>query len=144
MSTALPIALEVEDGWPPVAVEHLPVSREGEYYRVLSPPLWVKNVSVGDLIAVSEWWEQIAHGWSVVERSRRSTLWLHRCSTPNQIDEVLKRARALGCNTVSSTELGRHSIDVPQETDLESVEAFLHSLPEEEVALAYPSLRHPS
>lgn len=47
----LGFALEIDDGWPPVAVESLPLRVTREGHVVEAPPLFVKDLSVGDVIA---------------------------------------------------------------------------------------------
>ena len=50
-TTQLTFTLEIDDDWPPVAVECLPFERVANGYRALSVPLFVKDLSVGDVIA---------------------------------------------------------------------------------------------
>lgn len=48
----LKFPLDVEDDWPPVAVEGLPFDVALGGYVATVPPLFVKDLSVGDVIAV--------------------------------------------------------------------------------------------
>jgi hypothetical protein len=51
----LVFALAPEEGWPPVATECLPCMRSGDGFRILVAPLFVKGVSVGDVIVPIGW-----------------------------------------------------------------------------------------
>ena len=51
---SLSFPLDVEDDWPPVAIESLPFEAEDRGLRLLAPPLFVNGLSVGDVITVRE------------------------------------------------------------------------------------------
>jgi hypothetical protein len=50
---SLMFELEVDDGWPPVAVESLPFKIKENGFLLLNPPLFIKGLSVGDDISVT-------------------------------------------------------------------------------------------
>lgn len=142
-NTQLTFALDVEDDWPPVAVECLPFERVVNGYRLLSVPLFVKHLSVGDVIAP----EFDDHGevssWLQVLPSEHTTVWLLRLRATRQIGDVLAKLRDLGCNTSSLDSLGCHAIDVPAAVPITTVDQCLDSLDAAQVAVAFPSMRHP-
>lgn len=139
----LSFALEVEDGWPPVAVECLPfrVTREG--HQALVPPLFVKDLSVGDVIdATLDAASTQIVSWCHVARSDHTTIWLLRTGHTETIEPVLAELRQLGCNTVGLEKVGIHSVDVPGSVAIASVDAALEHLDADSVAVAFPSMRH--
>jgi len=143
MSLSLQFPLEVEDDWPPVGSESLPFERKREDYECLASPLFVKDLSAGDVIKIKKDGEGFVSSWEHVERSGRSTIWLLRLANNNQIEPCLQRLRSLGCNTASVDEFGCYSIDVPETLPIAAVDEVLEELDPELVAIAFPSMRHP-
>lgn len=139
---SLSFPLEEEDGWPPVSVECLPFRKVGDHYEVLDAPLFIKDMSVGDVLSVTLE-ADLVRAWRHVKRSDRSTFWLARLQAANQIDIVLGELRELGCNTVGAPALGTYAIDVPEAVEIGLVDNILDKLDREAVAIAYPSMRHP-
>jgi Domain of unknown function (DUF4265) len=142
-TVSLKFPLDIEDGWPPVAVESLPFLASTAGYQALVSPLFVKDLSVGDVIAPKLGDENTVTSWSHVHRSGRTTIWLLQLKRPNGIDAVLEEARALGCNSVGLETAGCYSIDVPEEVSIDRVDRMLATLDSDAVAVAFPSMRHP-
>jgi hypothetical protein len=140
---SLKFGLDVEDGWPPVAVESLPFRVTETGYLALSSPLFVKDLSAEDVISASLSENNDVESWGHIGRSQRSTVWLLRLKTPNNINEVLALARAMTCNTAGVDSLGCYNIDVPAEVPITEIDAILADLDEDAVGVAFPSLRHP-
>lgn len=139
MSLSFP--LSVEDGWPPVGAECLPFRPSPEGYELLVPPLFVKDLSVGDVLDVVLDEGRVLR-WRHVVRSACTTVWLLRMAQDPELEEVLVGLRKLGCNTVGLDDLGVHSIDVPAAVSMTAVDAILARLDPGRVATAFPSLRH--
>jgi hypothetical protein len=139
----LKFPLEVEDGWPPVAVESLPFVASPEGYRALVSPLFVKDLSVGDEISATLGDENTVEAWGHINRSARTTIWLLRLRQPNGIDAALAELRDLGCNSVGLDAAGCYAIDVPETISMEIVDSILAALDGDSVAVAFPSMRHP-
>ena len=141
---SLVFPLDVEDGWPPVAVESLPFRVAPDGYEAVVPPLFVKDLSAGDIIdATIEAGSRRVLSWRHIVRSGRTTVWLLRLRYSGTIKEVLGELRALGCNTVALDEAGAYAIDVPELVPIERVDAALAHLDADSVAVAFPSMRHP-
>jgi hypothetical protein len=140
---SLSFPLDVEEDWPPVAIESLPFDTEEAGFRLLLPPLFVKGLSVGDVITVRERAERVS-SWKHKVRSEHSTIWLLRLKrdATRGIKSVLERAHRLGCTSTGLPKFGAYAIDVPPGTSMKSVDAVLVKLDREKVAIAYPSLRH--
>jgi hypothetical protein len=136
--------LEIEDDWPPVAVECLPCVRVKGGYRVEASPVFVKNLSVGDVISVSRDERGNVSSWAHVRKSGRTTIWLAGLIAhgDDDIADVLPELHARDCNTVEFEQIGRYSIDVPAERSIHEVGACLSKLDQSRVAIAYPSFRH--
>jgi Domain of unknown function (DUF4265) len=140
----LSFPLDVEDGWPPVPVETLPFRPAVEGYIAAVPPLFVKDLSVGDVIdATLEEGSSRVSSWRHRAKSGHSTIWLLRMRQSATIDSVLGELRSLGCHTVRLEEAGAYSIDVPETVAMSPVDAALAELDELAVAVAFPSMRHP-
>lgn len=142
-TVCLVFPLDVEDGWPPVATESLPFHKVVDGYVAMVPPLFVKNLSVDDIIDL-----QVEHGsglvrsWHHVKKSGRTTVWLLRLRRTNTIDTVLAELRRLRCNTSGLDDAGAYAVDVPESVPISSVDAALAHLDSDCVATAFPSMRH--
>ncbi|HRK47243.1 MAG TPA: DUF4265 domain-containing protein [Nocardioides sp.] len=134
--------LDVEEEWPPVGIESVPCELRDGDYRVLVSPLFVKNLSVGDVISAELNADGAVRTWRHVQRSDHTTVWLLRLAANNNLDDVLTRLRGLGCNTVSLPQAGCYSVDVPGSVDIADVDAVLSMLDESAVGVAFPSMRH--
>lgn len=140
---SLSFPLEVEDGWPPVASECLPFTVVAGGLELQAAPLFVKKLSVGDVISVVAREDEV-RSWKHRRRSKHSTIWLLETArgAKRQVAAVGKRLRSLGCVTSSAEQLVVHAVDVPPGTRLAAVDAVLASLDAAKVAVAFPSLRH--
>jgi Domain of unknown function (DUF4265) len=142
MSISLQFPLDVEDDWPPVGSESLPFRKLDEGYECLSVPLFVKDLSVGDIIQFTKDSEGLLSSWSHLRKSGRSTIWLLRLSKNDQIEPCLHKLRSLGCNTSGVVEFGCYAIDVPEVLKIQVVDEVLKDLCSDLVAVAFPAMRH--
>jgi hypothetical protein len=140
---SLSFSLDVEDDWPPVAIESLPFETEDRGFKLLVPPLFVKGLSVGDVITVRERDGRVT-SWKHKLRSQHSTIWLLRLKrdATRDIKSILEHLHKLGCTSTGVAQFGAYAIDVPPGTTITSVDAVLAKLDKERVATAYPSFRH--
>lgn len=135
--------LDVEDDWPPVASESIPFAVCVGGYRALAAPLFVKDLSVGDVITADLAEANLVKSWQHVVRSGRTTVWLLRLrGGNNRIDQTLAELRAMGCDTVDFGEMGCYSVDVPETLKIDQVDEVLALLDESSVGVAFPSMRH--
>jgi len=141
-TVSLAFDLDVEDGWPPVAVECLPfrVAHEGQV--ALVPPFFMKDLSVGDVLEVTLDADRRVQSWLHVARSERTTIWLLRLQPSDTINVVLAQLRALDCNTSALEQAGVYAIDVPESVPIAAVDTVLDRLDSDSVAVAFPSMRH--
>ena len=143
MATAqqLTFALEVDDGWPPVAAECLPASISAEGARLLVPPLFVKGLAVGDLFNVTQTADGQVVAWSLLSESGHSTVWIMSFGGL-EVDGLLAQARELVCSTsVFPTKLVG-AIDLPPAVPATVLDGMLAPYSEDKLAVAYPVWRH--
>ncbi len=135
--------LEIHDGWPPAAVESLPFQKTPAGLQALVAPLFVKDLSVGDVIEADMGPDRQVESWRHIARSGHTTIWLLRQAQTDSIAPVLASLRQLGCTTVTLEEAGAYSVDVPESVPIQTVDAVLEQLDSDAVAVAFPSMRHP-
>jgi hypothetical protein len=140
---SLSFPLAVEDDWPPVAIESLPFETEETGFRLLVPPVFVKGLSVDDVITVRERDGRVS-SWRHKLRSQHSTIWLLRLKrdATRDIKSVLEKLHKLGCTSTGVARFGVYAIDVPSGTTITRVDSVLAKLDKKRVATAYPSFRH--
>lgn len=103
--------------------------------------LFIKEMSVGDLITIQRDSEGDVISWSHLVKSSRSTLWLMAYGDYS-VEGVLDGLKRLGCNVEDLKQFRYFSIDVPEDCSLADLDQCLDGLDEENSALAYPSFRH--
>jgi hypothetical protein len=135
----LTFALDVDDGWPPVAAEGMPLAEEADGLRVLTPPLFIKDLAVGDYIEVLEETEDQVFLWRSVRKSDHSTVWI----LPNKrnIQRELEELRSLGCSTASFPGELVFAIDLPPNVASAELDTRFGPMAPG-VAVAYPAWRH--
>lgn len=140
----LHFCLNIEDDWPPVSVEGILVSHTADKkYRIETPPLFIKGLSVGDVIDAVMDSEKKVTSWQAISQSGRSTIWLLRMAEPSNIEKVLVELEKYGCSVINLSQFGCYSIDVPEDCNIKVIDECLAKLDESRVAIAYPSFRHP-
>lgn len=128
------------DDWPPVTTECMPFEDQGGgAYRLLVPPLFVRDLSVDDVLLVEIGKEGIVENWRHKARSNRSTIWVLGLKQKN-FEIVVKKLLELRCNVTRALSFDVASIDVPGELDRKTLESWLDKLDED--AVGYPSYRH--
>jgi hypothetical protein len=144
-SNSLPVCLtfrlDVEDDWPPVAAEGLQCLRTEAGFHVMSTPLFVKNLSVGDVIAVTDEEQNQVWSWEHISKSTNSTVWLLRLHAV-ELQPIFASLSTIGCNVTSLVECGVYALDVPRSVSAAQLDECLGQLDATKVAVAYPSWRH--
>lgn len=144
MTISLQFPLDVEDDWPPIGSESLPFKEVTDGLEAEVPPLFVKDIAVGDVINVTKRDEEgMIRTWNHVKRSDHSTVWLLRMGGYDDIGSCLEKARSIGCNTSTMDEFGCYAIDVPSSVAISDIDEILAALDKESVAIAFPAMRHP-
>ncbi len=146
MISWLHFPIDVVDDWPPVRLESVPVRWSSSLagYEVLEAPLFVRDVSVGDILAVSLDDEERVVEFRHLLRSSNSTIWLLRLDrTRADVYPLLEALRQLGCHTVRAETLSCYAVSVPHDLPMAAVDAILSQVDEAAIAVAFPSFRHP-
>lgn len=138
---SLNFALQVEDGWPPVATESLPFEVCDLSYKLLAAPLFIKELSVGDRIQVTNEVQGLVYEWHHVAKSENSTVWFLRIGKV-EIEPLLLPIQKIGCNTTWSSQLGAGAIEVPESVSAEAIDECLEAFRNSKLAVAFPSWRH--
>ena len=133
--------LDVDDGWPPVAKECMPVTSCSDGFRLEVSPLFIKNMSRGDVISVTRNEYEEVTSWKIVSPSSHSTVWI-MAHGDKSIDDALERLKALRCNIVNFEEYRYYSVDVPPECSVDQLDSCFVDLGEDEASVAFPSFRH--
>lgn len=141
MKTELVFQLDVDDGWPPVAKECLRCIDVECGYQIQEPPLFIKDLSVGDVIEVVWGEDGEVVAWSHVEKSKRSIVWIMVSGDYSVASEIecLKRLR---CNVAEFEAYRYFAVDVPAGCPVERLDECLDALSKEEVSVVFPSFRH--
>jgi hypothetical protein len=139
--TYLLFALDVEDDWPPVSAEGMECPAQGGGFRIEIPPLFIKGLSVGDVIKPEFDDQGRVVEWAHISKSRRSTVWLLELED-NTIEPVLACLRRLDCTIVKFEAYRHYAVDVPEECDASDVDACLELADAASVPRAFPSFRH--
>jgi Domain of unknown function (DUF4265) len=139
---SLTFRLEVADGWPPVGAECLPCVSAAGGSMISAPPLFVRDLSVGDVIAITVEDQGQILSWEHVSRSDHSTVWILTFGETS-IAAPLECLLGLGCNVASLPAWSLSSIDVPPSVAAGLLDGLFSEFPESAVAVVYPSWRHP-
>ena len=140
--THLTFTLDANDGWPPVAREGFECrKRDDGVYEVLAPPLFVPNLSVGDVISVEVDEEGYVRGWLHVAKSANSTVWLMELEAET-VTPLLECLKSLRCEIVSFTEFHYYSVNIPADCSEDALDCCLGLVDDTQVAKAFPSFRH--
>jgi len=134
--------LNVVQAWPPVAVEGVLCTLVGSMYSVETPPLFVKGISVGDIIEVEFDGEDHVTSWRAVSQSDRTTARILRTGPGNNIAIIISDLQSMDCRVIQLPELGCYSVDIPGEVPIADIDACLARLDSNSTAVAFPSYRH--
>jgi Domain of unknown function (DUF4265) len=137
-----------EDRYPDVANEALVCERAGLNYRIVQPPLFLRGLAAGDIIAVTKGDDNWVSSWKLVLPSDQSTIWLllqsHTAQTA--VTSVLAKLHGLGCQSSELCDYGRYAICVPKCVPITQVDNLIGTLnvdsQDPAVAIAYPAFRH--
>jgi hypothetical protein len=138
----LAFALDVEDGWPPVAVEHVWCEKYGASYRLQNAPFFVKGLAVGDRFSAEP---DAVNGcifeFAVLETSGHSLVWIIE-QAELDIHSHDEELAALGLRVENFPQCRIHAVDVPASVERHAVNALVDRLEGLGFLLAFPVWRH--
>lgn len=112
-------------------------------FEVQVPPLFVRDISVGDVLSASFDEKGDVASFRHVSRSGASTIWLLRLEPGADVMSVMAKLRATGCLTVALDDLGCYAASVPESVAMSKIDPILDVLDSNAIAVAFPSFRHP-
>lgn len=135
-------ALDVEDGWPPVSVEHVWCDKSDSIYELKSAPFFLHGLAVGDKFkAEPDSVNGCVFEFSVVQISGHSLVWvIDRAEL--RLERYKPELFELGCSVEDFSKFNCHAIDVPAAANPEAVCAVMDKLEGLGLSLAYPVWRH--
>lgn len=106
--------------------EMVDAEKEGDYYRMVAPPFFAKNLAIGDLIAVKD--EEGVHYFDdLIEKSGRSTVRILFWDE-SVITKTLEELRLLGAVVFTLLEVTKYfALDIPAEVDYSPIQEFLET-----------------
>jgi len=135
-------ALDVEDGWPPVAVEHMWCEKSDAVYELQNAPFFLHGLAVGDkFMAEPDSVNGCIFDFTVVGTSGHSLVWVID-KADLQLEKYKPELLSLGCSIEGFPAFKLHAIDVPASVSTESASAVMDRLAALGFNLAYPVWRH--
>jgi hypothetical protein len=138
----LRFALEIEDGWPPVAIEGIWCATEDSVFRAENAPFFIYGLAFGDRFTASpDSVNGLIHEFSVVAPSGHSLIW----ALPAEPDVFAGFRRELiqtGCRIEGLQQFSLYAIDVPGEVKADDINPLVDRIERAGVPLAFPVWRH--
>jgi hypothetical protein len=135
-------ALEVNDGWPPVGVEHVWCERTGSTYQLKNAPLFIKGLALGDSFSAEP---DAVNGcifeFTVEESSGHSLVWIIE-KNGLELEPYKHELFRVGCSVEGFPAFKLHAVDVPAAAEHEAVNATMDKLESLGFAMAFPVWRH--
>lgn len=135
-------ALDVEDAWPPVAVEHVWCEKNGSTYEMKNAPFFVQGLALGDRFSATP---DSVNGYifefTVEESSGHSLVWIMEQSGL-ELAPYESELFNLGCRFEGFPSFQLYAVDVPPHVERNAINAFVDKLESIGFALAFPVWRH--
>jgi len=118
--------LEVIDGYPPVSMESIwaEVTEEG-YFKINNIPFYSKEISLGDIVSVTQKEENYLLYDKTIINSKNSTLRIVFFNENQKFkDNILTKLIDLGCEP-EAFNVNFYAINIPIQVDIEEIYIFL-------------------
>ena len=104
--------------------EMIDAEKEGDYYRIIAPPFFAKNIAIGDLIAVED--EDGVHYFDdLIAKSGRSTVRIFFWDE-SLINKTLAEIKLHGAIVYTLPEITKYvALDIPAEIDYSPIQELL-------------------
>lgn len=131
--------LEIEDDWPPAAVEWIWCEEIGDRFQIKNVPFFAKGIAFGDLISAQLDDENLIDAWSMVATSGDSTIWIIRVGA----SDIVERLHVLGCGYETMKQWPNYiTLNVPMHLDMKAVLSVIDAaVTDGEIEAVYPALR---
>ena len=138
----LRFALDVEDGWPPVATEGVWCSVEDDIFQLQNAPFFIKGLAWGDRFrAVPDSVNGCIFDFELVEPSGHSLAWVLK-SAGSDFSSHQAKLQELGCRVEGFPAFNLWSIDVPPAAAEADVDNLLAEIEAQGFAVAVPVWRY--
>lgn len=135
-------ALDNEDGWPPVAVEHMWCEKSDSVYELKNAPFFLHGLAVGDrFTGEPDSVNGCIFEFEVVATSGHSLVWVID-KAELRLDPYKPELLALGCGIEGFPTFDLHAIDIPASANPGLVCTLLDKLEDLGLSLAFPVWRH--
>lgn len=135
-------ALEIEDGWPPAAVEHVWCEKTDSIYQLKNAPFFIRGLALGDKFSAEpDAVNGCIFAFTVKEPSGHSLVWIIE-QNALELEMVDQELLLLGCSIEGFPAYKLHAVDVPASVEHEAVNAVMDKLESLGFAMAFPVWRH--
>ncbi|MBU0829311.1 MAG: DUF4265 domain-containing protein [Gammaproteobacteria bacterium] len=135
-------ALDVENGWPPVATEHVWCEKSGAVYELLNAPFFIQGLAFGDkFVAQIDTANGCVFEFTIIDSSGHSLVWVLEPENL-QFEDFKPALLDLGCSVEGFPAFKLHAIDIPSSVDTKGVGEAMNRLETRGFAIAFPVWRH--
>lgn len=135
-------ALDVDNGWPPVATEHVWCKKTGSIYELRNAPFFIRGLALGDKFSAEP---DVVNGcifeFATVEPSGHSLVWIAE-QDELELEPYTDKLVALGLGIEVLSQFKHYAVDVPASVDAHAVNTMMDMLQELGFAMAFPVWRH--
>lgn len=137
----LSFALNIEDGWPPVASESVWCELIEGGYKLVNAPFFISGIAYGDIFK-ADLDEVNGHvfEFEILEESGNSLVWVMNKERVD-ITTSLKELDSIGCRVEGFSEFNLYSIDIPSSVSLARLDSIFDKIESQGLAVAYPVWR---
>lgn len=134
-------ALDIEDGWPPVATEGVWCEKFGENYQLKNVPFFIPDIAAEDIFhAVPDSVNDHVFEFKIIEESGHSVIWLMN-NINLDITEFVDKIKELGCSYEGFPQYSLAAIDAPPEVDVDELNEAIDKFEEKGIDFAFPVWR---
>ena len=135
-------ALDVDDGWPHVATEHVWCEKTGSIYELKNAPFFIKGLALGDKFSAEpDAVNECVFEFTTVESSGHSLVWIAE-QDGLELEPYKDELVDLGLGIEVFSQFKHYAVDVPASADAHEVNTMMDMLQELGFAMAFPVWRH--
>ena len=135
-------ALDIDDGWPPVATEHVWCEKTGSIFQLKNAPFFIKGLALGDKFSAEP---DAVNGcvfeFTTVEPSGHSLVWIIE-QAGLKLEQYEDELFSLGLGFEGFAQFKLYAVDVPASVDSHAVNMLMDRFESLGFALAFPVWRH--